>query len=186
MRINHLTLLFCHQKKWIMQRIQDRWVSVRCIGQAIDSLKWICCLTNLPLWGFSPKVRYPNRNFVAKNWTSQRGARGVVHGKSIFYYFSIGMYRKTLKNGVFGLKYDLDHPKSIFYRKQSTLCTYRNLFNHISGHFIFWPTIPGRRRGHFRGWFRQKTAFLGECETWMTLNRFSNTNKWLCELVRAY
>ena len=141
---------------------------------------------NLPFWRFSPKVRYPNRNFVAKNWTSQRGARGVVHGKSIFYYFSIGMYRKTLKNGVFGLKYDLDHPKSIFYRKQSTLCTYRNLFNHISGHFIFWPTIPGRRRGHFRGWFRQKTAFLGECETWMTLNRFSNTNKWLCELVRAY
>ena len=94
-------------------------------------------LTNYPLWGFSPKVRYPNRNFHAKNWTSQRGARGVVHGKSIFYYFSIGMYRKTLKNGVFGLKYDLDHPKSIFYRKQSTLCTYRNLFNHISGHFIF-------------------------------------------------
>ena len=109
--------------------------SVRCIGQAIDSLKWIYCLTNYPLWGFSPKVRYPNRNFHAKNWTSQRGARGVVHGKSIFYYFSIGMYRKTLKNGVFGLKYDLDHPKSIFYRKKvlcALLRTYSITFQDIS------------------------------------------------------
>ena len=92
-------------------------------------------LTNYPLWGFSPKVRYPNRNFHAKNWTSQRGGRGVVHGKSIFYYFSIGMYRKTLKNGVFGLKYDLDHPKSIFYRKKvlcALLRTYSITFQDIS------------------------------------------------------
>ena len=67
-----------------------------------------------------------------------------------------------------------------------TLWTSKSLLQHISGHYSFWPITPGRRRGHFRGWFRQKTAFLGECETWMTLNRFSNTNKWLCELVRAY
>ena len=34
---------------------------------------------------FSPKVRYPNRKFHAKNWTSQRGARGPVHSKSIYH-----------------------------------------------------------------------------------------------------
>ena len=75
------------------------------------------------------------------------------------------MYRKTLKNGVFGLKNDLDHPKSIFYRKQRTLCTYRNLFNHISGHFIFDPSYRGVAGAISWADFAKKTAFLGECET---------------------
>ena len=94
------------------------YLSVKCTGLAILSLY---CSWNFPPAIFWYYLRYANRKFYAKNWTSLRGARVFANDLFDFAAFPIENVWKMAKNRVFWKKTYQNRLETTFWYIKSTL-----------------------------------------------------------------
>ena len=127
-------------------------ITVRCTGLASVPLKNIYCLTNLPPANFWYYLRYANRKFYAKNWTSLRGARVFANDLFDFAAFPIENVWKMAKNRVFWEKTYQNRLETTIWYIKSTL--------HVSLHplqtFLGISQTPDGFTGDLPGPFRSE------------------------------
>ena len=141
--------------------------TVRCTGLAILSLY---CSWNLPPAIFWYYLRYANRKFYAKNWTSLRGARVFANDLFDFAAFPIENVWKMAKNRVFWKKTYQNRLETTFWYIKSTL----HVSLHPSRLFKAFPKL----RMDLPVTYRSRFGLKSEWKTWfLTISWFLKTIK---------